>query len=115
MRSRAALKTSRVTTAPPSLKPWAVAFWTFPTNSGTASLLPSRKAMGEVIRKIIKVDGTEVPLPRHGSTRDIAKLIGADTMDTVILTWTNGVPAQVMLVDDLGYDKGLPVNAKATA
>ena len=71
--------------------------------------------MGEVIRKIIKVDGTEVPLPRHGSTRDIAKLIGADTMDTVILTWTNGVPAQVMLVDDLGYDKGLPVNAKATA
>lgn len=62
-------------------------------------------------RKIICADGTEISLDKPISTAQAAEMIGAACLDKVTLA--DGV--HVMLVDDLGHQRGLPVNAKATA
>lgn len=65
-------------------------------------------------RRLIKVDGTEVPLDSKLSIPEICKLIGAQSLDTVQLQHL-GHPIQVMLVDDVGAHRDLKVNEKATA
>jgi CBS domain-containing protein len=65
-------------------------------------------------RHLIRADGTLSPIERPLSMREIATLIGADTLDTVMLR-ALGRPLMVMVVDDLGIDKDLPVNPIATA
>jgi hypothetical protein len=62
-------------------------------------------------RKLIRHDGTEIETGRL-SLDDVHALIGADYLDTVNLRDQHG---HVMLVDDLGHRKELPVNMKATA
>lgn len=62
-----------------------------------------------ITRCIIRVDGTEIPLAKTSDIRQLSALIGADTLDTVNLR-----DGSVMLVDDMGHSKNLPVNAKAT-
>ncbi|MBB1630273.1 hypothetical protein [Cupriavidus sp. UME77] len=62
------------------------------------------------IRKVILADGAEVELDGPRTTQQICNRIGADTLDVVLLKDRR----HVMLVDDLGHPKGLPVNAKAT-
>lgn len=54
-------------------------------------------------RQLIKTDGTIVDLPQRLSMSEIAKLIGADTLDTVILHHM-GHPLHVMCVNDKGYE-----------
>jgi len=63
------------------------------------------------IRKIIRADGTEIGLDAAVSIVQACKLIGAETLDTVMLADR----VHVMLVDDNGYERDLPVNQKATA
>jgi hypothetical protein len=62
------------------------------------------------IRKLIRASGEEVALPSPVSIADVKRLIGADTLDSVMLRDRT----HVMLVDDVGHLKGLPVNAAAT-
>lgn len=62
-------------------------------------------------RKIICADGTEIALAERITTAKAAELIGAECLDFVTLADR----VHMMLVDDLGHQRGLPVNAKATA
>lgn len=67
-----------------------------------------------ITRKLIRVDGTEVELTGPHAIRDVAQMIGADSLDTVALRHM-GSPLHVMMVDDAGMIDGRPVNVKATA
>ena len=62
------------------------------------------------MRKIIRVNGEEIELDSPKNVNQIAALIGAGLLDTVLLADR----LHVMLVDDNGIGKQLPVNAKAT-
>jgi len=62
-------------------------------------------------RILIRADGTEQPLDKAQTIEQIRQLIGATALDSVNLRDRFG---HVMFVDDLGHDKQLPVNAKAT-
>lgn len=64
-------------------------------------------------RRLIRTDGTEQPLDKPLTMREIAKHIGADTLDTVLLRHL-GRPVQVMLCDDTGMVDGKPVNQTAS-
>lgn len=66
-----------------------------------------------VIRRLYRADGRIDDLAGPHSIEDLRAMIGADTLDTVNLRHL-GFPMHVMLVDDSGYGKGLPVNAEAT-
>jgi len=85
------------------------------------------------MRMVIRCDGTIEQLDAPVSIKDICRIIGADTLDTVNLRHL-GHPLQVMCVDDLGYETRAedipgadnatfmrpvralkPVNVKATA
>lgn len=66
------------------------------------------------IRKLIRADGTETELHGPHSIQDVQTMIGADTLDTVMLR-SLGDPLHVMLVDDTGMIDGKPVNVRATA
>ena len=65
------------------------------------------------IRQLIRADGTKLDLPAAHSIEQHRKLIGANTLDTVTLHHM-GQPRHVMLLDDIGHVKRLPVNAEAT-
>lgn len=67
-----------------------------------------------ITRKLIKADGTETELIGPHALQDVQKMIGADTLDIVLLRHM-GKPAHVMIVDDTGMIDGRPVNVKATA
>ena len=60
---------------------------------------------------IYRVDGTSQTVPDSGGYQGdtIRRLIGADSLDTVNLR-----DGRTMYVDDLGHQKGLPVNQKGT-
>ncbi|MCA8017779.1 hypothetical protein [Burkholderia metallica] len=62
------------------------------------------------IRKLIRTDGTELAFDRPLPIREVARRIGADVLDTVVLADRK----HVMLVDDIGIEKDLPVNPEAT-
>lgn len=62
------------------------------------------------MRKVIRTNGTEELIVGIQSMDVLRLLICAEALDIVSLR--DGV--HVMLVDDLGYSKNLPVNAKAT-
>ena len=66
-------------------------------------------------REVIRASGFVEPLPAEcvGQIRRIAKLIGAESLDSVSLRHL-GRPAMVMLVDDLGHQRLRPVNDGAT-
>ncbi|AOY94305.1 hypothetical protein BKK79_35955 [Cupriavidus sp. USMAA2-4] len=66
--------------------------------------------MNAAIRKVIHADGTEVTLDGPRTIEQIRLRIGADALDVVRLRDR----AHVMIVDDFGHPKGLPVNEKAT-
>ena len=65
------------------------------------------------MRRIIRADGSELPLDRVPTVRELESMIGAATLDTVSLRHLDG-PLQVMLLDDAGHSKGLPINLAAT-
>ncbi len=67
-----------------------------------------------VTRKLIRVDGTETELQGPHAIQDVQAMIGADALDMTTLRHM-GEPLHVMLVDDEGALKDLPVNTKATA
>ena len=68
-----------------------------------------------MMRKLIRADGTTQDLPVGPLTiKTCEHLINAGTLDTVSLRHM-GSPLHVMLLDDLGHKKGLPVNTEATA
>lgn len=62
------------------------------------------------IRKLIRADGAEAELHGPHAIQDICQMIGADALDTVSLSDR----VHVMLVDDQGILKNLPVNPAAT-
>jgi len=62
------------------------------------------------IRKLIRADGVETDLHGPHALQDVRQMIGADALDTVSLADR----VHVMLVDDDGISKGLPVNPAAT-
>jgi len=64
----------------------------------------------KVTRKVLRANGTEIPLPGPVSTAEIAAMLGAELLDSVVLADR----LHVMLVDDAGHIKGLPVNRFAT-
>jgi hypothetical protein len=65
------------------------------------------------MRVLLKADGTQRELIGPHAIEDLRSMISADTLDTVTLRHL-GYPMHVMLVDDLGHDKRLPVNLEAT-
>lgn len=65
------------------------------------------------MRKLIRADGSTMALPTGSPMEWLRTLIKADTLDTVNLRHL-GEPLHVMLVDDNGHSKGLPVNPEAT-
>lgn len=69
-----------------------------------------RSGLGNV-RKVIRATGLEEPISIKMSMASLRKLVAADLFDTVLLADR----VHVMLVDDQGYSKELPVNEKATA
>ena len=62
------------------------------------------------MRELIRASGVREPILRPIDIREVAALIGADTLDTVNLRHGD----RVMLVDDAGHAKGLPINEVAT-
>jgi len=61
-------------------------------------------------REVLRASGTREPLPHPITITKAAELIGADTLTTVNLR-----DGRIMLVDDTGHHKGLPINAEATS
>ena len=61
-------------------------------------------------RRLLRADGTVRDLEGPVDMDEIHRLIGCETCDSVML---DGV--HVMVLDDLGHPKGLPVNEAATA
>ncbi|MGE8688596.1 MAG: DUF3846 domain-containing protein [Achromobacter sp.] len=61
-------------------------------------------------RKLIRANGAETELHGPHAIQDICQMIGADALDTVSLSDR----VHVMLVDDQGILKNLPVNPAAT-
>lgn len=66
-----------------------------------------------LIRQVLRTDGSSQELPAGKSMEELAALIGAEVLDVVQLR-SLGEPLHVMLLDDLGYSKHLPVNVEAT-
>lgn len=62
------------------------------------------------MRALIKTTGEVVDLPSPTSIERIRTLIGAETLDTILLADR----IHVMILDDLGHSKGLPTNILAT-
>lgn len=62
------------------------------------------------IRKLIRADGVETELHGPHALADVCQMIGADALDIVSLADR----VHVMLVDDEGILKNLPVNPAAT-
>jgi hypothetical protein len=65
------------------------------------------------MRAILKADGTRQDLDSPQTMAAIKRLINASSLDTVSLRHM-GQPLHVMVVDDHGHDRALPVNAEAT-
>ncbi|CAM2143700.1 DUF3846 domain-containing protein [Pararobbsia alpina] len=65
----------------------------------------------DIMRKVLRVDGTVELLERRHSIGEISELINSDCSDSFMLV--DGV--HVCIIDDNGIDKGLPVNVLATA
>ena len=67
------------------------------------------------MRKLIRVDGTELELPVRQTFKQIYRLIGCETVD-VIPPRHMGSPVHVMLVDDNGAitNPPAPINRTAT-
>lgn len=65
-------------------------------------------------RCLLRTNGTREDLPEGMSITDLADAIGAECLTTVNLRHM-GQPLHVLLVDDIGYRKHLPVNVQATA
>ncbi|KVO05599.1 hypothetical protein WJ69_23145 [Burkholderia ubonensis] len=63
-----------------------------------------------IIRKLIRTDGTEQNFDRPIPIREAARRIGADTLHTITLADRK----HVMLIDDIGIEKDLPINPEAT-
>lgn len=65
------------------------------------------------VRCILRTSGAIELLDGPVSTAEAARLIDASTLDVVSLRqW--GSPLWVMLVDDTGLIRGLPINPRAT-
>ena len=62
-------------------------------------------------RRLLRHDGTRLDLDGPVSMAAIHALIGCETCDSVMMLDR----VHVMIVDDLGHRKGLPVNEAATA
>ena len=62
------------------------------------------------MRQLIKTDGTVIELEDPLTIRQITKMLNAEFMDNVNLP----DHIHVMILDDDGYIKDLPVNEKAT-
>lgn len=65
--------------------------------------------------KVIRVDGKIELHESNPRLSGIRKLLGADCLDTVIITHDLGRPVIVMMVDDTGMIDHKPVNQYATA
>lgn len=65
-------------------------------------------------RYVLRVNGAREPLASPVTITRAMHLISADYLDVVQLRHM-GRPLTVMLVDDQGYRKELPINAEATA
>jgi hypothetical protein len=63
-----------------------------------------------IIRCLLTTDGKRINFDSPLTLADIERLIGADTLDTVNLADR----VHVMVVDDIGHQKGLPLNKPAT-
>jgi hypothetical protein len=64
--------------------------------------------------KIIRTDGTETIVDERPTIQAIRKALGADVLDFVSIHKNPNGKGTVMLIDDLGHEKGLPVNDKGT-
>lgn len=63
------------------------------------------------MRVLLKTDGTASPIEGSPTLGGLAKMLGAKALDTVSHVHDG---KHVMFVDDLGHQKGLPVNDVAT-
>ncbi|MBB2918302.1 DUF3846 domain-containing protein [Cupriavidus alkaliphilus] len=63
-----------------------------------------------LLRQLIRTNGVSEQLDRPHSVTEICALIGAEALDTVVLADR----MHVMVVDDLGHYKHLPINRAAT-
>ncbi|MDB5730726.1 MAG: hypothetical protein JWQ03_621 [Variovorax sp.] len=70
-------------------------------------------ALNDRTRRIIRADGTVEVLDKPMTLVKFCKAIGADCLATVNLRHL-GEPLMVMVLDDLGHPKALPVNQLAT-
>lgn len=65
-------------------------------------------------RMLVRVDGSELPLPRPVGGEEICQLIGARILHSVALESRDGRPVWVMVVDDTAWLDGRPLNERAT-
>lgn len=70
--------------------------------------------MTDIQRRVIRSDGSVIPLPKPEPMEALRRMIGADTLGVVTLKHL-GEPRQVLLLDDEGYAKEREPNAAATA
>lgn len=64
-----------------------------------------------ILRRLVRVDGSVEELPKPVTIEGVSRLIDAQTLDVIAL---HDALKHVLLVDDNGYAKGLPVNTFAT-
>lgn len=65
------------------------------------------------MRILIRANGETQTLDKPLTIREIERLIGCDTLDSINLPFEEGV--HVMCLDDIGAHKDLPVNVAATS
>lgn len=65
------------------------------------------------MRRLLRANGTAKDITEPRPIAELRTLISADTIDSVQLRHM-GNPLHLMLVDDRGHEKGLPVNEEAT-
>lgn len=63
-----------------------------------------------IVRCLLRTNGDRIDFDSPLTLADIERLIGAEVLDTVTLVDR----VHVMIVDDLGHQKGLPINKPAT-
>lgn len=66
------------------------------------------------MRRLFRTDGSAEDLPSRRSMSNLQAMIGATVGCTVTLRHMGNNPLHVMICDDLGHQKGLPVNEQAT-
>ena len=71
------------------------------------------ETLSSTVRVLLRADGEKSTI-EPGTMTEYRRALNAAAVDVVALRHLGADPLYVMLLDDLGHDKALPVNAEAT-